>query len=296
MRPAERPPPSFGLYLPQVNRGYRDLLSFAKAAEQCGFTAVWLMDHLVLPGRPGPVLEGWTLATALAAATSRIRIGHLVLCDSFRHPVLLGSMAATLDHISEGRLNLGLGWGSSPTELRLLGRTPASAAGRAGRLAESIAIISAVLDGRDIDHRGAHFIVAAGGIGPGAARRRVPLFIGGASERTMKLVREHADWWNCPAMERRRLAQLTPLAGSARISVNYSLAVTPRPVGRPRPGSFPLTGTAAEIAEVLRADRALGAEHFVIQFTDPAVTPAELERFMTEIAPAVGGPEGDSQA
>lgn len=291
MRAARPGPPSFGLYLPQVNRGYRSLLSLAQAAEQCGFTAVWLMDHLLPPGEAGPVLEGWTLATAIAASTSRIRVGHLVLSDSFRHPVLLGSMASTLDQISEGRLNLGMGWGSSASELRLLGYPPHDAAGRAKRLAESIVIISAVLAGGNIDHRGEHFTIRAAGVGPGAVYRRVPLFLGGVSERTMKLVREHADWWNCPAMEHARLARLSPLTGRARISANYSLAVSRHPV-RPGPDDFPLVGTAAEIAAVLRTDLALGVEHFVIQFADPDITPAGVEAFMAQVAPAVVRDEG----
>ena len=77
------------------------------------------MDHFAAPMAPEvDTFEGWTVATALAARTSTIRIGHLVLCDPFRHPVLLAKMAATFDVISGGRLELGIGWGSVPDELR----------------------------------------------------------------------------------------------------------------------------------------------------------------------------------
>lgn len=258
--------PTFGLYLPQVNRDYQQLLAMAQAAEGCGFSAVWFMDHLALPGVRAPILEGWTLSTAVAAATSRIRVGHLVLCDSFRHPALLGRMAATLDLISGGRLNLGLGWGSSKADLRLLGHGDEPAAARAARLRESIGVIRAVMAGY-----------------PRSEGGYPPLFIGGASERTLDLVREHADWWNCPAMERHRLTQLVPHVGGARISVNYSIALA----GRPGDRSYPLVGPAGHIARVMCEDRKLGVDHFIIQLTDPAATHVDVEQFMAEIAPVV---------
>lgn len=262
---------TFGLYLPQVNRDYQQLLAMARAAEDCGYAAVWFMDHLALPGVPAPILEGWTLATAVAAATSRIRVGHLVLCDSFRHPALLGRMAATLDLISGGRLNLGLGWGSSKADLRLLGRGDEPAAARAARLSQSIGVIRAVMAGYSAVQ------------GPVQGQGRVPLFVGGASERTLGLVREHADWWNCPAMERHRLAQLVPQVGRARISVNYSIAIA----DRPGDGSYPLVGPADHIARVMCEDRKLGVDHFIVQLTDPAATHVAVEQFMAEIAPIV---------
>ena len=95
------------------------------AAEAAGFDSVWLMDHLAAPMAPEvDTLEGWTVASALAARTSTIRIGHLVLCDPFRHPALLAKMAASLDVISDGRLELGLGWGSVPRRARHLRLRP----------------------------------------------------------------------------------------------------------------------------------------------------------------------------
>src|SRR5436305_1026843 len=98
----------------------------ARAADELGFDTLWLFDHLDTPhAEPGaPVLdlyEGWTTATWLAARTHQIRIGHNVLCASFRHPALLAKMAATLDVASGGRAELGLGWRSMPAELRRSG-------------------------------------------------------------------------------------------------------------------------------------------------------------------------------
>src|SRR5690349_23605769 len=86
------------------------ILERTLAAEAVGFDSVWLMDHLAAPAAPEwDTLEGWTLAAGLATRTSRIRLGHLVTCDPFRHPAVLAKMAATLDVLSDGRLELGLG-------------------------------------------------------------------------------------------------------------------------------------------------------------------------------------------
>src|SRR5882757_9615416 len=115
--------PWFGLYLPQLRMSFDRIVERTLAAEAAGFDSVWLMDHLVAPRAPEvDTFEGWTIATALAARTSTIRIGHLVLCDPFRHPVLLAKMAATFDVISNGRLELGIGWGSVPDEPRACAR------------------------------------------------------------------------------------------------------------------------------------------------------------------------------
>ena len=93
--------------------GFGQVLDRALEGERLGFDALWLYDHLYSPGQPDkPSLEAWTLATALLARTSRLRVGQLVLCNNFRHPALLAKMAATLDVISGGRLELGLGSGS----------------------------------------------------------------------------------------------------------------------------------------------------------------------------------------
>ena len=107
------------------------ILERTLAAEAAGFDSVWLMDHLAAPAAPEhDTFEGWTLASALAVRTTTIRIGHLVTCDPFRHPAVLAKMAATVDVLSEGRLELGLGWGSVERELETygIGAGPAASA------------------------------------------------------------------------------------------------------------------------------------------------------------------------
>src|SRR5207247_1225784 len=100
------------------------------------------MDHLYPPGLPTvPSFEAWTTAAALAGVTERVRLGHLVLANGFRHPALLAKMAITLDHASGGRLALGLGSGSHAPEFAEFGLDFPKAAERAGRLAEALEVI-----------------------------------------------------------------------------------------------------------------------------------------------------------
>src|SRR5437762_1424041 len=107
----------FGIYVPQVAFGYDDILQRALACEELGYDALWLYDHLYSPGLPdADSFEAWTLASALLARTSRLRVGHLVNCNNFRHPALLAKMATTLDVISGGRLEFGIGSGSYEPE------------------------------------------------------------------------------------------------------------------------------------------------------------------------------------
>lgn len=275
--------PTFGLYLPQVRRDFGELAELAEAAEHVGFDSVWFMDHLTLPGVAGGALEGWTVATAVAVRTSTIRIGHLVLCDAYRHPFLLARMAVTLDRISGGRLNLGLGWGSSPSELSALGFTGDPPAVRLARLAETIDILEAVMGGGPIDHQGRFHTIRDPLGGPAAVQRPIPLYIGGTGRGTLELARSRATWWNCWAPERHRLRELIPLAGGIRVSANYSIALSPR-TDVP---DWVLTGTPEELARQLRADRELGVDHFVIQPVDPVLRAGDLRRFMEEIVPTV---------
>ena len=225
----------FGLYLPQLRMSFDRILERTLAAEAAGFDSVWLMDHFAAPMPPEvDTLEGWTIATALAARTSTIRIGHLVLCDPFRHPVLLAKMAATLDVISNGRLELGIGWGSVPDELRTFGFGPEPPATRAAKLRETLEILELMFAGEPFDYDGAHFTLhgAQGRPVPVQARFRCTSAAADRSSRC-RSSRDHADWWNCPGYALDRLDELRPLAGNARISAQHPIGLA-RDRGRAR--------------------------------------------------------------
>jgi alkanesulfonate monooxygenase SsuD/methylene tetrahydromethanopterin reductase-like flavin-dependent oxidoreductase (luciferase family) len=287
-----------GLFLPQLRMPVETIVERALAAEAAGFDSVWLMDHLAPPGAlEHDTLDGWTLAAALAAKTTTIRIGHLVNADPFRHPAVLAKMAATVDVLSGGRLELGLGWGSVEDELRRFGVDAGPPARRAARLHESIEILRLMFAGEFFDYDG-EFFHLRGAIGrPPPVQDRVPIHLGGAGPRlTMPLVREHADWWNCPSYATDRLAELRPLAGDAQVSVQHPVGLVTdgadraavEAEARRRFGSWGglLVGTAPELVDALAADVACGARGFVLQFSDFG-TPATVDAFMRTVAPAL---------
>ncbi|HEX5616526.1 MAG TPA: LLM class flavin-dependent oxidoreductase, partial [Acidimicrobiia bacterium] len=258
--------PWFGVYLPQVRIAWPRLLERTLVAEASGFHSVWLMDHLAAPlQRDIDTLEGWTTASALAARTNRIRIGHLVLCDPFRHPALLAKMAATLDVISNGRLELGIGWGSVPDELHTYGFGDDAPATRAARLRETLEVLALMFTGEPFDYDGAHHNLR-GAIGrPTPTQRRIPVHIGGGGARlTMPLVRDFADWWNCPGYALDRFDELRPLAGSARVSVQHPIGLATDDRDRAevvetvhrRFGAWGgvVAGTPSEVADTLAAE------------------------------------------
>jgi alkanesulfonate monooxygenase SsuD/methylene tetrahydromethanopterin reductase-like flavin-dependent oxidoreductase (luciferase family) len=222
----------------------------------------------------------------------------MVLCNQFRHPVLLAKMAATLDVISGGRLELGLGWGSVASEMAAFGLGDEPAAVRAGRLAESLEILERLFSGERVDYTGRFYQLKGAIARPRPAQARIPIHVGGAGRKlTLPLAAKHADWWNCVSYGVDRLPELAPLARPARISVQHPVALLPEePAARAsaaadarrRFGSWGglLVGTPEEIARALRAEVALGAEMFVIQLCDFA-RPATIERFAREVIPAL---------
>jgi alkanesulfonate monooxygenase SsuD/methylene tetrahydromethanopterin reductase-like flavin-dependent oxidoreductase (luciferase family) len=288
----------FGLFLPQIAMSFEVIVERAVAAEAAGFDSIWFMDHLAAPGAlERDTLEGWTVAAAVAARTTRIRVGHLVTCDPFRHPALLAKMAATLDVVSGGRVELGLGWGSVEEELTRFGLAAGPPARRAARLRETLEVLDLMFAGDRFDYDGEQVRLEQAVGRPVPVQAHIPVHLGGAGPRlTMPLVREHADWWNCPSYGVERLAELRPLAGAARVSVQHPIGLVATEADRDavdvqtrrRFGSWggTLVGTAPELADALANEAALGVEGFVVQLSDFG-TPATIERFMDTVAPAV---------
>jgi alkanesulfonate monooxygenase SsuD/methylene tetrahydromethanopterin reductase-like flavin-dependent oxidoreductase (luciferase family) len=193
--------PEIGVYLPQMGFSYDQLLHRALRCEELGIDSLWLYDHLYGPGAPDyPSMEAWTLATALLSRTERIQVGHMVLCNQFRHPVVLAKMAATLDQISAGRLQLGIGSGSIEDEHRRTGLDWGSFRERSERLGETLEILQQAFADEVIDFTGKHFTVNDMPIKPGPVRRpRPPIIVGGVGEKyTLPLVARFADVWNVP--------------------------------------------------------------------------------------------------
>ena len=292
--------PLFGIFLPQLRMPFSTIETRVRVAEKAGFDSAWFMDHLAPPAaREHDTLEAWTLASAIAARTISIRLGHLVLCDPFRHPALLAKMAATLDVISEGRLELGIGWGSVEAELAAFGFGPEAPAVRAAKLDEALQIIELMFTGEPFDYDGVHYRLRDAVGRPRPVRGRVPVHIGGAGTRlTMPLVARHADWWNCPSYAVERLHELLPLAEDVRVSAQHPIGLAPstaardevEAVARKRFGTWGglITGTPTEVAAALRREVDAGVELFVVQLSDFG-TPETIELFAREVIPEVRG-------
>jgi alkanesulfonate monooxygenase SsuD/methylene tetrahydromethanopterin reductase-like flavin-dependent oxidoreductase (luciferase family) len=194
-------PVEIGVYLPQVGFTWEELRARVVACDRLGIGAVWFMDHLHPPGLPRvPAFEAWTTASALATVTERVRLGHLVLCNAFRHPALLAKMAVTLDHASGGRLNLGLGSGSYAPELAAIGLDVETDRRRAERLGEALAVLRLLFAEEAPSFTGRYYRLAEAPSLPRPLQRpHPPIHVGGAGERrTLPIVARHADVWNCP--------------------------------------------------------------------------------------------------
>jgi alkanesulfonate monooxygenase SsuD/methylene tetrahydromethanopterin reductase-like flavin-dependent oxidoreductase (luciferase family) len=191
----------FGIYIPQVAIDYERILQHAQRCENLGISSFWLFDHLYAPGLPGlPALEGWTLATALLARTTRLRVGHLVLDNNLRHPALVARMASTLDVISHGRLELGIGSGSYAEEHDQGGFAWGSLRERSERLAEALEVITRMFTGEPTSFEGQHYrLNGLPNLPRPAQQPRPPIVVGGVGERyTLPLVARYADVWNVP--------------------------------------------------------------------------------------------------
>jgi alkanesulfonate monooxygenase SsuD/methylene tetrahydromethanopterin reductase-like flavin-dependent oxidoreductase (luciferase family) len=298
-----------GIYLPQVGFTYDEILERAQWVEELGFHSLWLFDHIFFEGMDLPTLEGWTLATSLLSRTRTLRLGHLVLCANFRHPVLLGKMASTLDAISDGRLLLGLGSGSVEDEHRRAGFPWGTFADRTERLEETLDIVTRMLAGERVSFDGAHYAVNDVPNIP-APSQRPPVVVGGGGARTLELVAKYADWWNCPTYS---LAELETKIGllheacarvgrdpaTIRLSTESVLALAPseREVAdvaalaerRFGGGGWGLhasehIGTPESVVRRLREAVGMGVTFFVF-FLHDRVSRATLELLATEVVP-----------
>lgn len=287
-------PLQFHLFLPQMRMSLDDLVARAVAAESATFDGIALMDHLAPPlALDKPMWEAMTAATWLAARTSTLGIGHLVLCDAFRHPALLARQVATLDHASGGRFELGIGSGSTPDELTVFGLPGGTARERIDRLGETLAVVRALWTGERIELDGPTVSLHGAQQLP-VPTRPVPIVIGGTGRRTMELVARYADWWNVPVHELDRLDDLRDRAGSARTSVQIAVTFVPQGADRAavvaaadqRFGwmtrSIRLVGDGPELVDAFGALADRGVERVYTWFTDFA-PPDVLDAFGAEV-------------
>jgi alkanesulfonate monooxygenase SsuD/methylene tetrahydromethanopterin reductase-like flavin-dependent oxidoreductase (luciferase family) len=186
-----------GIQLPEVEREVRwpEVAAIARAAEDSGFDSIWVGDHLLYRGggRPerGP-WDAWTQLAALAALTTRTRLGPLVAATAFHPPGVIARMAASIDEISGGRFTLGLGAGWNETEFRAFGFPFDKTV---SRFAESFEIVRRLLAGEHVTFDGEFHGVDDAVLLP-PPRRRVPLMLGSNGARMLGIALPHVDAWN----------------------------------------------------------------------------------------------------
>lgn len=200
-----------GLALPHYCDGSEDgavtwerVVRAARAAEDSGFSSVWVSDHLFVDWdkygagpEPQGSLECWTTLSALAGVCSRVRLGSLTLCNDFRNPALVAKMAASLDVLSGGRLDIGIGAGWYQREYEAAGLDFASARRRIDRLGEAVQIMARILEGEELSFEGDHYSMNGAIALPGPVQSpRPPLWVGGKGDRLLEVAARVADGWN----------------------------------------------------------------------------------------------------
>ena len=174
------------------------LRSVWRTAEAGGFDHVWDFDHLASigpKGPDGPIYEGWALQAAMAEATKRVRIGCLVTGNTYRNPVVLAKLAVTVDHLSGGRLEFGIGAAWAEVEHQMYGIEGLDH--RVGRLSESLQIIKALFTQERTNFDGRYYKFKDAIANPKPIQKpHPPIWIGAQGETTLRLTARHADVWN----------------------------------------------------------------------------------------------------
>ena len=278
--------PRFGIATAPQQVTYHDVLRVWREADSIPqIEHAWVFDHLlpIAGDLDGPIFEGWTLLSALAAQTGRLRLGVLVTSNRFRPPAMLAKIAATVDVVSGGRLDFGIGAGSRPSlpmarlEYEAYGLPYHDFAHSVGDLAEACTVIRRLWTSeRPFDFDGSYVRLTGAFCNPKPVQRPYPpILIGGRSAATLRVVAEHADLWNMPGGDiddaARRSAMLDGFCaeiGRDPASITRSIIL---PVSYDQPGD-----TRKAIAEAIDA----GFSHIILSL--PAPYPEKVAQWVTD--------------
>ena len=275
----------FGIKTAPQHTTWNDMLDVFRAADEIDiFESGWTFDHFypIFSDSTGPCMEGWVTTTALAQATTRLRVGLMVTGNVYRHPAVLANMAASLDVISNGRLELGIGAGWNQEECDGYGIELPPLKERFDRFDEALDVIDLLLRQETSTYDGRYYQLRDARCEPkGVQTPRVPIVIGGSGEkRTLRAVARHAQHWN--------MAAGTPEVFVQKREVLHRHCAD---LGRD-PGEI-MTSTqlrlmsadgAKEVAEQAAAFAEVGVD-LVIVYLNPPHTPAVLEPLADALAP-----------
>jgi len=298
----------FALFSPQAGQSWHQLEERAHRCEKLGFHSMWLVDHMWTRGMPDlDHHECLALMAGLSAKTDKLRIGTMVICNSYRNPALLAKSLATIDHISNGRLEIGYGAGWMDEEYKAYGYEFPSMGTRLKMFEEGLHIMKAMFTEKRATFEGRHYKIQEAICSPKPVQQpHPPITIGGSGEKIMlKLVARFADRWNCPAgyesFEHKFNVlkqhckdvgrdvntidiseQLLVCIGSsdAEVEAKWKAAQMLKPFI-----NTGIKGTPKQLIEQLKQRVAMGITTFVIFFSDFA-PPTTLELFAKEVMPA----------
>jgi alkanesulfonate monooxygenase SsuD/methylene tetrahydromethanopterin reductase-like flavin-dependent oxidoreductase (luciferase family) len=287
---------SFGVKTSPMHTTYQQILrTWQQADEVPAIEHAWLWDHMLPLSGPkdGPIYEGWTLLTALAAQTRRLRLGLLVTNNQIRQPAVLGKIATTLDVISHGRLVLGIGAGGTLpagtprtvdqhpglAEYLAYGLPVTTPAEGLAKLAETIEIVRRMFTEDVFDFDGHHYSLTGTRnepkpVQPGGP----PILIGGSGTRMLRLIAEHADIWNAPGPPH---ASTEFLAERNHVLDQQCEAIGRDPAAVVRSTQVIFTGDDPEGARaIVRVVIAAGFSHIVMAVRPPA--PDNIARWLAD--------------
>lgn len=293
-------------FWPAPMQPWDELLLLARHIESTGWDGLWFADHFMPDAEDpsAPWSEAWTTLAAIAAQVPRIRIGPLVTGNTYRHPAVLAKMAATVDHVSCGRVILGLGAGWQENEHRAYGIPFGTTRERLERLDEACQVIRSLFREKRTTFEGRYYQLADAPLEPKPISSPLPLLIGGGGEKvTLRIVAKHADAWNVwgtPAtltakseILDRHCAEVGRDPGEiARTAVALLFLSDDREfldrIRKSTEGQHVIVGNVDEVASTVEEYRAAGVGELIVP--DFTLGPRErkletLDRFIGEVAP-----------
>ena len=280
------------------NRPFAALRDDARLLEDAGVRTIWVADHVMTFPRMGTLLEPWTLLGALAASTERVRLGTLVTNITYRNPALLAKQAITVDHLSGGRLELGIGAsGTMRDDARVAGVGEWTLSERAARFEEFVELVDTVMRGDADSFAGEHYRTDAFERGPWPVQSpRPPLTIAAQGPRTLRVAARFADTWNALAGFGRTGEDLLTFLKSCNAELDdlaHEFGRDPSEIRRSllvQDSGFVWWESADALAELVGAARETGVQDFDFYYPpygDAAdkVSPAQLLEVLATIVP-----------
>ena len=270
----------YGLKVSQ-NATIDELRSVWRVADEAGFDHCWCMDHLATlgPRDDGPIFEAWALLAGMAVATSRTRIGCMVTGNTYRHPAVLAKAAVTVDHLSGGRLEFGLGAGWAENEHTMLGLPFGTAGNRADWLEEACEVIRSLWTQQRTSFDGTHYKLTDAVAEPKPVQRpHPPIWIGGSGrQRTLRITARYADVWNAAGGSPDEVAEVSAVLDQRCAEIGRDPAQIRRSV------QLRVAEANDELLELAQSYRAVGVTEIVLILHSQ--NPASLAEQIADLLP-----------